>query len=94
MGIASTGLAASQLSGVPIGAYLASVSWRAPFYAISVSSIVLLVVIHFAIPRLNFTRELDKDKGILNAYKAVLKNRKTVQYLLAYFFFKQVTLRY
>lgn len=88
MGIASTGLAASQLLGVPIGAFLASVSWRAPFYLISGASIVLLLFITVAIPSLNIKGQLDKSKTILAAYAEVLKNKKTVQYLLAYLVFQ------
>lgn len=88
MGIASTGLAASQLLGVPIGAYLASVSWRAPFYLISAFSIVLLLIINFVIPSLNIAGQLDKSKGIFETYAEVLKNQKTVQYLVAYLLFQ------
>ncbi|RZI48250.1 MFS transporter [Lactococcus kimchii] len=88
MGIASTGLAASQLLGVPIGAYLASVSWRAPFYLISAFSIVLLLIINFVIPSLNTAGQLDKSKGIFETYAEVLKNQKTVQYLVAYLLFQ------
>ncbi len=88
MGIASTGLAASQLLGVPIGAFLASVSWRAPFYLISAASIVLLLFITTTIPSLNIKGQLDKNKTILATYAEVLENKKTVQYLLAYLIFQ------
>lgn len=88
MGIASTGLAASQLLGVPIGSFLASVSWQAPFYLISASSAILLIVIIIAIPSLNMTSQLDKGKTILTTYAEVLKNKKTGQYLLAYLIFQ------
>ena len=88
MGIASTGLAASQLLGVPIGSFLASVSWQAPFYLISASSAILLIVIIIAIPSLNMTSQLDKGKTILITYAEVLKNKKTGQYLLAYLIFQ------
>ena len=88
MGIASTGLAASQLLGVPIGSFLASVSWQAPFYLISASSAILLIVIIIAIPSLNMTSQLDNGKTILTTYAEVLKNKKTGQYLLAYLIFQ------
>lgn len=88
MGIASTGLAASQLLGVPIGSFLASVLWQAPFYLISASSAILLIVIIIAIPSLNMTSQLDKGKTILTTYAEVLKNKKTGQYLLAYLIFQ------
>lgn len=88
MGIASTGLAASQLLGVPIGAYLASISWKMPFYVISTSSLVLLLFIHFYIPSLDIKGQLDKTKGIIATYADVMKNKKTVQYLGAYLLFQ------
>lgn len=88
MGIASTGLAASQLLGVPIGSFLASVSWKAPFYLISVSSAILLIFIIITIPSLNMKSQLDKSKTILTTYAEVLKNKKTVQYLLGYLTFQ------
>lgn len=88
MGIASTGLAASQLLGVPIGSFLASISWRAPFYAISLTSIVLLVFIYFFIPSLNLESQLDQKRGILATYAEVLANHKTTQYLVAYLLFQ------
>lgn len=88
MGIASTGLAASQLLGVPIGSFLASVSWQAPFYLISASSAILLIFIMINIPSLNMKSQLDKSKTILTTYAEVLKNKKTVQYLLGYLTFQ------
>lgn len=88
MGIASTGLAASQLLGVPIGSFLASVSWQAPFYLISASSAILLIFIMINIPSLNMKFQLDKSKTILTTYAEVLKNKKTVQYLLGYLTFQ------
>ncbi len=88
MGIASAGLATSQLLGVPIGAFLASVSWRVPFYLISILSLLLLIFIAIFIPSLNTKSKLDKSKTILATYTEVLKNKKTVQYLLSYLTFQ------
>ncbi|GBG96229.1 MFS transporter [Lactococcus termiticola] len=88
MGIASTGLAGSQLLGVPIGSFLASISWRVPFYAISGASVILLIFIYFFIPSLNIQGQLDRSKTVLSIYSEVMKNSKTLQYLIAYLIFQ------
>ncbi|MCO4600165.1 Arabinose efflux permease [Streptococcus infantarius subsp. infantarius] len=52
MGYATAGLSVSQMAGVPIGGYLAGISWRAPFITISGASLVLLLLINFCMPKL------------------------------------------
>jgi predicted MFS family arabinose efflux permease len=86
MGYATAGLSVSQMAGVPIGGYLAGISWRAPFFTISAASLVLLLLINFYMPKL----EIGKGHRIsfTSAYKNVLTNKKSVSYLLAYFVFQ------
>lgn len=50
MGYATAGLSVSQMAGVPIGGYLAGISWRSPFFTISAASLVLLLLINFYMP--------------------------------------------
>lgn len=52
MGYATAGLSVSQMAGVPIGGYLAGISWLAPFITISAASLVLLLLINFCRPKL------------------------------------------
>ena len=52
MGYSTAGLSVSQMAGVPIGGYLAGISWRSPFFTISAASLVLLLLINFYMPKL------------------------------------------
>ncbi|MCO4525583.1 permease of the major facilitator superfamily protein [Streptococcus infantarius subsp. infantarius] len=86
IGYATAGLSVSQMAGVPIGGYLAGISWRAAFIIISAASLVLLLLINFCMPKL----EIGTGHRIsfTVAYKNVLTNKKSVSYLLAYFVFQ------
>ena len=74
MGYATAGLSVSQMAGVPIGGYLAGISWRSPFFTISAASLVLLLLINFYMPKL----EIGKGHKIsfTSAYKNILTNKK------------------
>lgn len=86
MGYATAGLSVSQMAGVPIGGYLAGISWRAPFFTISIASLILLLLINFYLPKLEI--ESGHRISFISAYKNVLTNKKSVSYLLAYFVFQ------
>lgn len=53
MGYVSAALSVSQLAGVPIGSFLASVTWRLPFLVIGGLSLVLCLVTQLMLPTLN-----------------------------------------
>ncbi|WP_422851505.1 MFS transporter [Enterococcus plantarum] len=89
MGMASSGLAVSQLVGVPIASYLAAISWQTPFFSISFASIVLVVVIRIILPSLNV--ESQNSKSIFKIYGELLKNKLAVKYLIAYLVFQTGT---
>lgn len=78
MGYATAGLSVSQMAGVPIGGYLANFSWQTPFYTIAFASLILLILIHIFLPKL----EIGKANRIsfTEAYKNVLTNKKSVSY--------------
>lgn len=86
MGYATAGLSVSQMAGVPIGGYLASSSWQTPFYTIAAASLILLILIHVYLPKL----EINQSNRIsfTEAYRNILTNRKSVSYLIAYFVFQ------
>ena len=87
MGMASAGLAVSQIIGIPIGSYLAVVSWRFPFIFISIMSLLLCVLAALQLPSLN----ADKKRNRINfwqVYRDLLKNKRALLYLLAYFAFQ------
>ncbi|MGG5331104.1 MFS transporter [Enterococcus sp. AZ163] len=88
MGMASAGLAVSQLIGVPIGSYLAVISWRAPFFAISIVSLVMVLVVSILLPSLNIQSQIDHNVTIGKIYGALLKNRLALKYLFAYLVFQ------
>ncbi|EHJ52607.1 MFS transporter [Streptococcus macacae] len=86
MGYATAGLSASQMAGVPIGGYLASVSWQTPFYSIAIASLILLILIHIYLPKLEVGKAV--KISVTEAYKDILANRKSISYLIAYFVFQ------
>ncbi|MFC0232880.1 MFS transporter [Vagococcus entomophilus] len=88
MGFASAGLAVSQLVGVPIGSYLAALSWRVPFYVISMTSILVAIVVYKLLPDLNATSKKSERISFVKIYAQILKNKKALAYLSAYFVFQ------
>jgi len=61
MGYATAGLSVSQLVGIPIGSYLAVISWRTPFFIISAAAIILLVLNLIALPELELGQQSEKN---------------------------------
>ncbi|UQS84176.1 MFS transporter [Bombilactobacillus thymidiniphilus] len=86
MGYATAGLSVSQLVGIPIGSYLAVVSWRTPFYVISVSALLLLLLLIFELPELEIGQR--DHLSFFKTYSQVLSNKKALSYLLAYCVFQ------
>lgn len=86
MGIISAALAISQIVGVPIGAFLASISWRTPFYFLGGLSLVLLLVMIKTLP--DFSNSNTEQRNLLKTYAGVLHNKLSIRYLLGYFLFQ------
>lgn len=86
MGYATAGLSVSQLIGIPIGSYLAVISWQTPFFVISAASLILLILSIFVLPELEIGER--KRFSFLKTYSNVLKNKKSMNYLFAYFIFQ------
>ncbi|MBA1433900.1 MFS transporter [Bombilactobacillus bombi] len=86
MGYATAGLSVSQLVGIPIGSYLAVLSWRTPFYVISAASIVLLLLLIYALPELEIGKR--EHSSFLKTYVQILNNRLALSYLFAYCVFQ------
>ncbi|RUS45658.1 MFS transporter [Cohnella sp. AR92] len=69
MGLAFSGLAASQAFGVPIGSWLASGGWSVPFWTIGCASLLLAVFAFFALPSMPASAESTASVGsILRRY--------------------------
>ncbi|RBQ00152.1 MFS transporter [Bifidobacterium xylocopae] len=88
MGYATAGLSVSQLVGIPIGSYLAVVSWRIPFYAIAAAAVMLMPVIALVLP-VNRTKQSDARRpSFIRTYVQILSNKKALARLSAYFVFQ------
>lgn len=86
MGYATAGLSVSQLVGIPIGSYLAVVSWHTPFFVISGAAILLLILNLVALPELEIGKR--EHFSFLKTYTNVFHNSLALQYLFAYFVFQ------
>lgn len=86
MGYATAGLSVSQMLGVPIGGYLANISWHTPFWCISFCTLVLLILIYIFLPNLEL--RVDNRLSFVEAYKNILIQKKPIKYLMAYFIFQ------
>lgn len=84
MGYVTAGLAVAQIIGVPLGSFLAAVSWRFPFFFVGTIALVLTLVSARYLPSLNTT----EDHAPTAVYQQVWRNRPVVKLLLAYFLFQ------
>lgn len=88
MGIATAGLAVSQMLGVPIGSYLATFGWRTPFIVIGVCSFLLVIFIAFLLPSMPSVLSQEKAPSILERYRTLLGESRSKLAFLAYFIFQ------
>lgn len=87
MGIATAGLAASQMLGLPIGGFLASFTWHTPFFVLSACSLILLLILAAVMPGIRPSEPLARP-SIVNPYRELFSLPKTSVILLAYFLFQ------
>ncbi|MCH4169948.1 MAG: MFS transporter [Lactobacillus sp.] len=86
MGYATAGLSVSQLVGIPIGSYLAVISWHAPFFVISGAALLLLGLNLLALPELEVGHR--ERFSFMKTYANVARNGQAISYLMAYFVFQ------
>jgi predicted MFS family arabinose efflux permease len=84
MGIAFSGLAASQALGVPIGSWLATAHWSVPFCTIGVSSLLLSAVAFYSLPHMKPVARKGGRTSILRRYVPLLTSGKAMSGFLAY----------
>lgn len=84
MGKATAGLSIAQMIGIPLGAFLAAISWRASFIAIGLASAVVTGMLVLAFPHVTTAKGSQADTG----YRAVFSSRRLVVSLCAYFVFQ------
>lgn len=88
MGYATAGLSVSQLVGIPIGSYLAVVSWRLPFEVIALAALALIFAIIFVLPSMKPGESSEKHIGFIKTYAQILGNSTALGRLFAYFIFQ------
>ncbi|MCY8203093.1 MFS transporter [Bacillus sp. N12A5] len=87
MGIATAGLAASQMLGLPIGGFLASFTWHTPFFVLSACSLILLLMLAAVMPDIR-PSDFAHRPFIFKPYRELFLLPKASFILLAYFLFQ------
>lgn len=82
MGIAFSGLAASQAFGVPIGSWLAVTDWSVPFWTIGSISLLLAVAAFYSLP--NMKPSARSQTSVLSRYVPLITDGKARSGFLAY----------
>ncbi|MFE6137247.1 MFS transporter [Bacillus sp. NPDC057893] len=88
IGIATAGLSISQILGLPIGAYLATIHYTTPFFVIGILSALLVVLIYVTLPEIQPVQIGGNEKNILKRYKQLLRDSKVSLSYFAYFVFQ------
>ncbi|MBK5429983.1 MFS transporter [Bacillus sp. TH25] len=88
IGIATAGLSISQILGLPIGAYLATIHYTTPFFVIGILSALLVVLIYVTLPEIQPAQIGGNEKNILKRYKQLLRDSKVSLSYFAYFVFQ------
>ena len=85
MGRATVGLAIAQLAGIPLGALLASASWRFSFFAIGAVATLVTLLLALYFPHVDASRAGNSGT---RGYRAVLASQPLIISLIAYFIFQ------
>lgn len=88
IGIATAGLSISQILGLPIGAYLATIHYTTPFFVIGILSALLVVLMYVTLPEIQPVQIGGNEKNILKRYKQLLRDSKVSLSYFAYFVFQ------
>ncbi|MED0991354.1 MFS transporter [Bacillus nitratireducens] len=88
IGIATAGLSISQILGLPIGAYLATIHYTTPFFVIGILSALLVVLIYVTLPEIQPVQIGGNERNILKRYKQLLRDSKVSLSYFAYFVFQ------
>lgn len=88
IGIATAGLSISQILGLPIGAYLATIHYTTPFFVIGILSALLVVLIYVTLPEIQPVQIGGNEKNILKRYKQLLRDSKVSLSYFEYFVFQ------
>jgi MFS family permease len=64
MGYVSAGLAVAQIVGVPLGSFLAAVSWRFPFFFVGTIALLLTLLSARYLPSLSSADDHESNRGV------------------------------
>ncbi|PGR63711.1 MFS transporter [Bacillus cereus] len=88
IGVATAGVSISQILGLPLGAYLATIHYTIPFYFIGILSALLVILIYVVLPEIQSVHIGGNKKAILQRYKQLLTDSKVSLSYFAYFVFQ------
>ncbi|MEB8647526.1 MFS transporter [Bacillus cereus] len=88
IGVATAGLLISQILGLPLGAYLATIHYTIPFYFIGILSALLVILIYVVLPEIQSVHIGGNKKAILQRYKQLLTDSRVSLSYFAYFVFQ------
>ncbi|MGM9907356.1 MFS transporter [Limosilactobacillus sp.] len=87
MGFATAGLSSSQILGIPVGSYLATINWRIPFFVLAVLALVLILVLQVNLPK---TRVgiVKGEHSFFSNLSQVFESSSARKMLITYFVFQ------
>lgn len=91
MSYVSAGLFIAQLLGVPIGGYLAALTWHVPFFVIGIAAMLLMFTVIFVLPDIKRPDTQKEKLSIVNIYSTLFKTPNSIKYYLAYLIFQTGT---
>jgi predicted MFS family arabinose efflux permease len=84
MGIAGAGMSISQVVGVPVGGWLAAISWHVPFLVVAGLSGIAWLLLFRVFPSVPSARADGENTGILGTYARLFRSATFTWYLLGY----------
>lgn len=88
MGVATAGLAVSQMLGVPIGSYLATTGWQTPFIITGCCTFLIVILTAVLLPSLPASLQKHKASSIGSRYRSLLRGSTPKIAFLAYLLFQ------
>lgn len=87
MGFSTAGLSSSQILGIPVGSYLATMSWRIPFFCLAALAVILLLVLQFNLPKTKIGKSAGEHSFFSNLGQ-VFKSPAARKMLFVYFVYQ------
>lgn len=87
MGFSTAGLSSSQILGIPVGSYLATMSWRIPFFCLAALAVILLLVLQFNLPNTKVGSS-ESSHSFFSNLGQVFKSPAALKMLVVYFVYQ------